>query len=289
MSRIWIAQHVRPFPQTTLAETSFFVIISVTAAISLAHAICTFLPTVHAPRMAEQSILMEFISPETPAVEHSLVIRSPLDDVKTSHSPFNLFNGARTQAPAQPLPPQRVVEPRQAAPQVKTAIAAVPATAPSVKQSAPEPVAAQVVAPEQPLSQAPSAATTPVPATATPTAQPLQLQNFNGVSGGDFGAQTLPKIVAPGTKLGNIAPYKKEAFTRIIKFFHAHSGKGTVGVRCTINKDGSLTDSRIVQSSGVQTLDDDVLEATHSAAFDALPDWFTGQELRITFVFDCDL
>lgn len=106
----------------------------------------------------------------------------------------------------------------------------------------------------------------------------------NALAGGDFGIQRGLGMSAAPVAMGNIGPYKRELIARIKETWKPDQPYETVAVEITVDHEGKLVEKSLVQSTGNKHLDDQLLAALDQTAFNALPDWFRGNQLKIKVV-----
>ena len=98
-------------------------------------------------------------------------------------------------------------------------------------------------------------------------------------------ATEITRILGPGVRGFNIAPYRKELLRRIALRWSPKGGVGNLTVLLRIAKDGKLISAELIQSSGKKKLDKQVLEAIRSTEFAPLPEPLKRDELAFKIDF----
>lgn len=99
-----------------------------------------------------------------------------------------------------------------------------------------------------------------------------------GLAGGVLPAvATLP--ATPVLQKRDIAPYRNNLVALLAKNWKVPGRVNGLTVYLLLSGDGNVVDSRIVRSSGKESVDRSVLEAVQSTQFEPLPDWYKGETL----------
>lgn len=96
-----------------------------------------------------------------------------------------------------------------------------------------------------------------------------------GTSGGEIATATQ-KTTRP---MGNIAPYRKDLLVRIAHNWTPKRKSENIIVLLTLNHDGGVISTEILQSSGNKRADKEALSAIESTEYAALPEWYKGESL----------
>lgn len=80
--------------------------------------------------------------------------------------------------------------------------------------------------------------------------------------------------------MGNIGPYRKNLLNRIGRNWHPRDLTGNIILLVTLDRDGNLLESEILESSGSKKVDKQALIAVKNTEFAPLPEWFKGEHLK---------
>lgn len=98
-----------------------------------------------------------------------------------------------------------------------------------------------------------------------------------GIQGGEV--VKPPVQVGSISKVGNIAPYRKEILYRIAQNWHPKRPVEGVVVLLVIAHDGTLLDKEFVVKSGSRRSDNEIMKAIEETQFPPLPEWYKGRSL----------
>jgi TonB family protein len=103
--------------------------------------------------------------------------------------------------------------------------------------------------------------------------------NVDRQSHGDGAIANLPP--GGGARLmGNIGPYRKNLLHRIGQNWHPTDLSGNITLLITLDRDGNLLASEVLESSGSRRLDKQAIVAVKNTEFAPLPEWFKGNHLQ---------
>lgn len=88
---------------------------------------------------------------------------------------------------------------------------------------------------------------------------------------------TLPVIPPPQKR--DIAPYRNNLVALLAKNWKVRGRVNGLTVYLLLSSAGDVVDSRIMRSSGKESVDRSVLEAVENTQFEPLPDWYKGETL----------
>ncbi len=117
---------------------------------------------------------------------------------------------------------------------------------------------------------------------------PLNRGDQQSLTGSNFGATDLLAAQHSNplttSSMGNIRPYTRDMIARIGTVWHPSTRYGNIALEVSVNKEGTLLSSRIVDGSGDGELDKSLEEALHAVQFAPLPDWYRGEKLKFKIV-----
>ncbi len=108
----------------------------------------------------------------------------------------------------------------------------------------------------------------------------------SGTGFGLAGGQIATKLENTGRAMGNIAPYRKDMLIRIAQNWHPKRKNESIVILVTIDHEGKLLANEILTSSGNKKSDREALAAIEETEFNALPDWYKGDQLQFKINLD---
>ena len=107
-----------------------------------------------------------------------------------------------------------------------------------------------------------------------------------GTGFGIAGGQIATKLDNTARAMGNIGPYRKDMLIRIAQNWHPRRRNESIVVLVTIDHDGKLLSSEVLQSSGSKKSDKEAIAAIEGTEFGQLPDWYKGEQLQFKISLD---
>lgn len=107
-----------------------------------------------------------------------------------------------------------------------------------------------------------------------------------GTGNGMAGSQIATRLENTGRAMGNIAPYRKQMLIRIAQNWHPKRKSESIIVLVTIDHEGKLLSDEVLQSSGNKKSDKEALAAIEATEYDALPEWYKGDQLQFKINLD---
>lgn len=108
----------------------------------------------------------------------------------------------------------------------------------------------------------------------------------SGSGFGLAGGQVATRLENTGRAMGNIGPYRKDLLIRIAQNWHPKRKAESIIILATIDHEGKLLTSEVLQSSGNKKADNEALAAVEGTEFSPLPDWFKGEQLQFKISMD---
>lgn len=217
--------------------------------------------------------------------EHDVSFELNLPTVPKKPQPVRTRTKARIAAAEKPTRTNMVAAMRENASSKKAVVAAIrPAliASPDAANASPMPqLSSDPNSANAAMTEGQSGASAgPAVDTDSPGTAPLKPQgDLNAVAGADFGAQRPLALAVAAPRMGNIKPYKQDLLQKLAKHWHPHKGYDKMILSVTLNKEGKVVNTEVVESSGSERADHDALETINSIEFSALPDWYKGEHL----------
>lgn len=89
--------------------------------------------------------------------------------------------------------------------------------------------------------------------------------------------RTLP--IPAGTKMGNIAPYRKEMLARIAEHWQPPVADSDIVIMVEIGKQGEVMTCQIIEGSGDNEVDQRAIATIHETKYAPLPAWYKGESI----------